>query len=76
MAEKYIWEDPKKVHINKEKGHTIMMPLTVLRMLFRGMNLSISKVLTENGNSTGREVSLLCPRVMKKLILMIRHGVI
>lgn len=26
MAEKYIWEDPKKVHINKEKGHTIMMP--------------------------------------------------
>ena len=26
MAEKYIWEDPKKVYINKEKGHTIFMP--------------------------------------------------
>lgn len=26
MSEKYIWEDPKKVYINKEKGHTIMMP--------------------------------------------------
>ena len=28
------------------------------------------------GNSTGREVSHLCPRAMKNLILMIRHGVI
>lgn len=26
MAEKYIWEDPKRVYVNKEKGHTIFMP--------------------------------------------------
>lgn len=26
MSYKYIWEDPKKVHINKEDGHTIFMP--------------------------------------------------
>lgn len=26
MAYKYIWEDPKKVYVNKENGHTIFMP--------------------------------------------------
>ena len=26
MGKKYIWEDPKTVYINKEKGHAIAMP--------------------------------------------------
>lgn len=26
MGYKYIWEDPKNVYVNKEKGHTIVMP--------------------------------------------------
>ncbi|WP_290908013.1 hypothetical protein, partial [Eubacterium sp.] len=26
MKNKYIWEDPKTVYINKEKGHAIAMP--------------------------------------------------
>ena len=26
MGKKFVWEDPKTVYINKEKGHAIAMP--------------------------------------------------